>query len=325
MARTVLVVEDNPDHAHLTSVRLSMVRSPWSVERADTLERAIARLGAGGVDAVLLDLVLPDARGVETVERLCGAHPDVPVVVLTNVADQGVGLHAVQKGAQDYLRKDQADPDSLDRALSYAVERHRADQAHARFAALVESSDDLIAAFTPAGTVASWNAAAARLTGFPADEALGRPASFLCSGAEAAALGTLLDAGLRGEAAPAAELTVTRRDGSPLPLSVAISAIRSASGRVTGASLIGRDVTGPRRAAEERERLIAQLQEALARIKTLKGLVPICASCKKVRDDRGYWNQIEVYLREHSEAELTHGVCPDCARDLYPGVFPPEG
>jgi hypothetical protein len=67
----------------------------------------------------------------------------------------------------------------------------------------------------------------------------------------------------------------------------------------------------------ERERLINELQEALASIRTLKGLIPICASCKRIRDDEGYWEQIDEYIRKHSEAEFTHGICPDCARRLY--------
>ena len=58
---------------------------------------------------------------------------------------------------------------------------------------------------------------------------------------------------------------------------------------------------------------------ALERIRTLRGLVPICASCKKIRDDKGFWHQVEVYIRDHSDAELSHSLCPDCAKQLYPG------
>ena len=64
-----------------------------------------------------------------------------------------------------------------------------------------------------------------------------------------------------------------------------------------------------------------ELQQALAQIQTLRGLIPICASCKKIRDDAGYWQQVDVYLREHTQAEFTHGLCPDCAAKLYPDVF----
>jgi Four helix bundle sensory module for signal transduction len=60
-----------------------------------------------------------------------------------------------------------------------------------------------------------------------------------------------------------------------------------------------------------------ELQKALSEIKTLSGLLPICASCKKIRDDKGYWNQIELYIRDHTEAEFSHGLCPICAENLY--------
>ena len=64
-----------------------------------------------------------------------------------------------------------------------------------------------------------------------------------------------------------------------------------------------------------------QLQEALDNIKTLSGLIPICSGCKKIRDDKGYWNQIESYIRDHSEAKFSHSICPDCAKRLYPEYY----
>jgi len=63
---------------------------------------------------------------------------------------------------------------------------------------------------------------------------------------------------------------------------------------------------------EERERLVLELQDALSKVKTLSGLLPICSSCKKVRDDKGYWREVEEYIRDHSEADFSHGICPEC-------------
>jgi hypothetical protein len=83
-----------------------------------------------------------------------------------------------------------------------------------------------------------------------------------------------------------------------------------------------RDIAERQRAQEERERLISELQEALAHVRVLSGLLPICAHCKKIRDDRGYWNQIEAYLRERAPVEFSHGICPDCRRTQYP-EYPP--
>lgn len=76
-----------------------------------------------------------------------------------------------------------------------------------------------------------------------------------------------------------------------------------------------------RRMVEMQAALLARAQElsqALDQIKTLRGIVPICASCKKIRDDRGFWNQVEAYVAEHTEAEFSHGICPDCTTMLYP-------
>jgi PAS domain S-box-containing protein len=78
------------------------------------------------------------------------------------------------------------------------------------------------------------------------------------------------------------------------------------------------DVTERNQAAAERERLIAALQEALAEVKTLRGFIPICANCKKIRDDEGYWKQVEVYIQARSEAVFSHSICPECTIKLYP-------
>lgn len=72
------------------------------------------------------------------------------------------------------------------------------------------------------------------------------------------------------------------------------------------------------RAEAEKEAIIVKLQAALAQVKQLGGLLPICASCKKIRDDEGYWHQVEVYIRDHSDAEFSHGICPECMAELYP-------
>ncbi len=81
------------------------------------------------------------------------------------------------------------------------------------------------------------------------------------------------------------------------------------------------DITEQKEAEEEREKLILELQRALSQVKTLSGLLPICASCKKIRNDKGYWEQIEVYVRDRSEAEFSHGICPECAEKLYPEFY----
>jgi hypothetical protein len=74
------------------------------------------------------------------------------------------------------------------------------------------------------------------------------------------------------------------------------------------------------RAEADRERLIEELQEALDRVKVLSGLIPICTHCKAVRDDKGYWQQVDSFMREHSDAKLSHAICPECAQKLMPAI-----
>lgn len=84
---------------------------------------------------------------------------------------------------------------------------------------------------------------------------------------------------------------------------------------------IDRDVTLRIEAEAEREKLIGELQSALADVRTLSGLLPICASCKKIRDDKGYWTAIEAFIQQRTPAMFSHGICPDCGKRLYPGVY----
>lgn len=75
-----------------------------------------------------------------------------------------------------------------------------------------------------------------------------------------------------------------------------------------------------KRAEIEKDKLIIELKEALDKVNTLRGLLPICSSCKKIRDDKGYWNQLEAYIQTHSKAEFSHSICPDCVKKLYPNI-----
>jgi PAS domain S-box-containing protein len=84
------------------------------------------------------------------------------------------------------------------------------------------------------------------------------------------------------------------------------------------------DISERKLAEEERDLLIIDHLEALSRIKTLSGLLPICAACKRIRDDKGYWSQIETYISKHSDALFSHGICPDCAKNMYPKIFKKE-
>jgi len=96
------------------------------------------------------------------------------------------------------------------------------------------------------------------------------------------------------------------------------------AGTLQGTVHIIREITERKQIESEREKLVSELKEALAKVKTLSGFLPICSCCKKIRDDKGYWNKIETYIHDHSEAEFSHSICPECAKKLYPDYYENE-
>ena len=110
------------------------------------------------------------------------------------------------------------------------------------------------------------------------------------------------------------------KEGRTVCLSTSGEPILDKDGVLLGYRGVDTDITERMQMEEEKTKLIAELQSALADVKTLSGLLPICSACKRIRDDRGYWNQIEAYIHERSDAEFTHSICPECAKRLYPNL-----
>jgi len=117
------------------------------------------------------------------------------------------------------------------------------------------------------------------------------------------------------------EIIHKRKDGSTFPISLSTSMIKDDNKRGVALVSVVRDISERKQAEAQREKLIAELQESLAKVKRLKGLLPICASCKNIRNDQGYWQEVEVYIREHAEVDFSHGICPDCTAKLYPDIY----
>lgn len=186
----------------------------------------------------------------------------------------------------------------------------------AQFRALVDGAPVAITLVRD-GRVLYVNQAFASAVGLPAPQAaLGRAVEQSASPEDAPRLRERFEQRLRGLPIEATcEFTFVRPDGSRFLATVTDATVELSDGR----AIIGfiEDVTERRRSEEERERLIGELQRALADVKTLSGLLPICAHCKKIRDDRGYWSRIETYIRERSNAEFTHGICPECAQRFF--------
>ena len=273
---TVLVIDDNPADVRLLQDMLRTANGRGlDLPSADRLSTGIERLAAGDVDVVLLDLGLPDSRGLETFERAHAAAPDVPIIVLTGLDDDDVAAAAVRRGAQDYLAKDQIDADRLRRAIRYAVERHRlvtelrartkeALAGEERYRIVAEGASDAIVTIDEEGKIVFVNRATESIFGYSAAEVLGEPVTLLMPEElrerHRAGLRRYLRTGERGIPWQRVELAGRRKSGGhPIPLELSFGEFTSA-GRHFFTSVI-RDLTARKRA----ERRLAA-QYAAARI-----------------------------------------------------------
>lgn len=112
-----------------------------------------------------------------------------------------------------------------------------------------------------------------------------------------------------------------RKDGTTFHVLLSATAVKDSDGNYQMSRSVMYDITKLKNAEDERERLYRELLEVQGKLKVLRGLLPICASCKKIRNDQGLWDSIEKYVSEHSEAEFTHSLCMDCAKRLYPEFY----
>lgn len=192
----VLHFEDNPGDAILIQDTLTGVRNiNFRIALVERLSKGLQQLPDSDADIILLDLNLPDSKGLVTFEEVQKAAGNIPIIIMSGMSDEDLSLKAVKLGAQDYLVKGQVNANLLIRTIRYGIER---------------------------------------------------------------------------------------------------------------------------------QKLWTELRQAIDQIKTLEGLLPICCYCKGIRDERGFWQPLESYIKNHSGAELSHGICPACAEkhhsDLYRNI-----
>jgi PAS domain S-box-containing protein len=240
--------------------------------------------------------------------------------MISGVYGEETAVEMMRAGANDYLTKKKLSRlvPAIERELEAAQSRKARSHAESTsryLAAIVESSDDAIYGMKLDGTVVSWNRAAERVYGFRAGEMIGRNVSILYPDERLDELIDTMERIKRGDHVGRSETARTRKGGLQVPVSVTVSPMKNTDGKISGASVIARDITARKREEQERIKLIGELTEALGRAKTLAGLFPICACCKRIRDDQGYWQQVEAYISEHSDAVFTHGICPECFKD----------
>lgn len=222
------------------------------------------------------------------------------------------------------------DEGNVSQIIEYTLditERKRMEEAlresEIKFRSATQFANDAIISSDEGGNIVFWNNAALEMFGYQEEEIIGRSLTVLMpeNFREAHQRG-LSEHPSKGDSriiGKTVEMIGLTKDGDQFPIELSISSWKS--GKELFYTGVIRDISERKQIEQERDQLIKDLQRSLATVKRLSGMLPICASCKKIRDDKGYWNQIEAYIHEHSDATFSHGICPECAKRLYPEYY----
>ena len=179
-------------------------------------------------------------------------------------------------------------------------------------ARIMQSTTNAIVVFDSSGIITHANQRCTEISGYRHDELIGEPFARLFPAEEFVDLQKRLqEVTLQEMAVLGLETNWLSKDGELIPISWG-GAQLSGTDAVGGVVFTAEDIRKRKKAREEREKLIVELQGALSEIQVLRGIIPICSYCKKIRNDDGLWNQLEAYMHEHSGAEFSHSVCPEC-------------
>jgi PAS domain S-box-containing protein len=322
----ILIVEDDG----ILSLHLhdSLVHLEYSVlDPVATGEAGITAVAEFHPDLVLMDIQLAGKiNGISAAEKIRETS-FIPVVFLTSYSDYQLLQQAKKIVPYGYLVKPVSDQE-LAATIEMALYRHSLDrklrESEERFHAIWDKSFDGMRLTDADGTIVMVNTAFCRHVGKTHTELEDHPLDVMYDSKEGQRiLASTVEKFRDKSVLPHFERLVTLWDGRKVWFELSNSFIELETGQHFLLSIF-RDITERKQteeviqdAARERERLIKELKHAAGSIKTLQGLIPICANCKKIRDDKGFWNRLEMYIHEHTDAKFSHGICPECMEKLY--------
>ncbi len=267
----VLFIEDNPGDFRLIQEMFKESRANVELKWAKELSSGLAYLKEGTFDGLLVDLGFPGNQGIDTFKKIHDQAPQIPIVVLTGLANDTLALRAVGGGAQDYLVKNQIDSNLLIRAIHYAIERKRAEEAlldsEQRFRNLVENAPDVIFTLAPDGKITSLNPAFERITGWPGFDWLYKHFTSILHPDDLSRGLEFFQRIMKGEKIAPFQLRVLRKSGDYL-VTEFMATPHTKNGSMIGMLGIARDIT-------ERKRIEVALRESEERFRELYDNAPV--------------------------------------------------
>jgi PAS domain S-box-containing protein len=257
----VLLVEDSPSDAALLQEELLLSGSHnISVSVAKSLREAADQLKSNSIDAVLLDLTLPDSSGMDTIQwarRICAG---LPVVVLTGSGDEKTGITAVRMGIQDYLVKGRADGWTVTRSIQYSIERKRFEEALREKAQILDQMHDSVVWTDMEGRITGWNKGSQRFFGYSAEEVIGNPVSMLHPPGDEEFVRTTMIEPLIKLGSGELEVKLRRKSGEDVYAHLSLSLVKNAEGVAIGMIGYALDITERKRMEEELRKSYDELE-----------------------------------------------------------------
>jgi CheY-like chemotaxis protein len=318
----ILVVEDDP--LVCESIRALLGWHGFAVRTSESLLDALNALQIVDYDLVLLDLMLDDQCGFAVMDHLAERNLDTQVIVVTGQHSERYAITALKKGASDYLKKP-FEPDDLLSSVNKGLSQQKSQREMSLFKRLVGSSSVAIAIADASGRIVYTNAAYRRLIDPNDVVAKHSPATHghLADGErhidvqirKSIAVGTPWEGSVALVDANGRRFMAWKRV-DPIPETI--------GGVAYGVAMVQEKVHHPGHEPVKNglQTESEKLKEVLAEIKHLRGTLAICSSCKKVRGEEGRWDEIEAYIESHTNARFSHSLCPQCARRLYPELYP---
>ena len=225
-----------------------------------------------------------------------------------------------------FLRDDQGTPTGVLGVTRDITDRKKAEAAlaesEARLRHITDNMVDMVSQTDLAGRFVFASPSHKRILGYEPDKLSGTPVLDLVHPDDLEKVVATTFKAIENRSDELVEYRYRHADGHYIWLATQGRIMLDDQGEIVGAVFGSRDVTKQKEIENERERLIEELQKALAEVKTLSGFLPICSNCKKIRDDEGYWQQLETYISARSQAQFSHSLCPECLQELYPDLYP---
>ena len=320
----ILHLDDSADDRALVARELRSEIPEVSLVEAHDEARLEEALRRGNFDLVVTDYVLGWTNGLELLHRLRNQLPNTPVIMFTGTGNEEIAVEAMKAGVEDYILKTPKHFSRLRASVRKALERLQHSRelldAEARYKELFDTVPVGLFRSTPKGTLLDANAAFLEMAGIGNHEKLTEK-NFGEIHPDPKDFGVWRDKLERDGAVACVESRFKGNDGGMRWVEIHAKALRDPETRQIYYEGSVEDISLRKSAEREREDLIEELREALSRVRSLAGLLPICSSCKKIRDSGGQWNMLESYIENHSQAHFTHSFCPDCAQRLYPEIF----